>query len=222
MAVIAVAEAARELDRASPSEVLAWASRQLSPRLTFVTGFGAEGCVLVDLIARHQLPIDVCTLDTELLFPETYALWRQLEATYGITIRAVRAEQTLAHQEAVLGAALWSRDPDRCCELRKVEPLRRALAGFAGWITGIRRAQTPERATAQVVEDDPQFGLVKVNPLVAWTHEQVWAHITTHAVPHNELHARGYPTIGCQPCTSPVAGEAARARRWRGSVKRGG
>lgn len=217
---IDVAAAARELDRAAPAAILAWASGQLSPRLTFVTGFGAEGCVVIDLIAQHQLPIDVCTLDTELLFPETYALWRQLEARYGITIRAARAEHTIADQEAVLGPALWSRDPDRCCELRKVEPLRRALAGFDGWITGVRREQSPERATAHVVEHDRTFGVVKINPLVTWTRDEVWAHIRANDVPFNPLHERGYPTIGCQPCTSPAAGEAARAGRWRRELKK--
>src|SRR5207247_4023205 len=139
--------------------------------------FGAEGCVIIDLIAKHHLAIDLFTLDTGVLFPETYALWRRLEDTYGVTIRAVRPAQTIAEQAAVYGPALWERDPDRCCELRKVVPLRQALSGFDAWVTAIRREQTAERATAKVVEHDKKFGLVKVNPLVAWTHDDVWAHI---------------------------------------------
>ena len=183
-------------------------------KLTFATGFGAEGCVIIDLIGRHELAIDLFTLDTGVLFDETYELWRRLEARYGVTIRAVRAELD--------GDAdrLWERDPDRCCEIRKVKPLRAALVGFDAWITAIRRDQTPERASAQIVEDDRKFGLVKVNPLVAWTHDDVWAHLYAHDVPFNPLHLQGYPSIGCKPCTSAVVpGENLRAGRWRGSAK---
>src|SRR5215471_17264382 len=146
-------------------DVLTWAAGQFGPRLTFATGFGIEGCVVIDLIGRHRLPIDLFTLDTGLLFPETYALWRRLEARYGVTIRAVRPELDLPQQAALHGDRLWERDPDQCCAIRKVAPLRRALRGFDAWITAIRRDQTPDRAHAQAIENDPKFGLVKVNPL---------------------------------------------------------
>ena len=213
--------AARSLEGAPALDVLRWAADHFAPRLTFATGFGAEGCVVVDLVARHNLPIDLFTLDTGLLFPETYALWRRLEARYGITIRAVRPALTVETQEARHGAALWSRAPDRCCAMRKIGPLRAELAGFDAWITAIRREQTPERATALPVEHDRKFGLVKVNPLVGWTHDDVWAHLYAHDVPYNELHERGYPSIGCEPCTSPIVpGENLRAGRWRGAGKR--
>lgn len=202
------------------SELLRWASQRFGARLAFTTGFGAEGCVIIDLVARENLPIDTFTLDTGLLFPETYALWRRLETTYGITIRAVRTELSLDVQAAAHGPALWERDPDRCCDLRKVLPLRAALVGGGGWITAIRRDQTAERATAKLVEYDDKFGLTKINPLAAWTHDDVWAHIYANDVPFNPLHQQGYPSIGCVPCTSAVApGEDARAGRWRGSVK---
>ncbi len=204
----------------SALDLLRWAARRFGPKLTFATGFGAEGCVIIDLIARANLPVDIFTLDTGLLFPETYALWRQLETTYGITIRAVRSDLTLEAQAAAHGPSLWEREADRCCELRKVIPLRAALRGFDGWITAIRRDQTAERANAKLVEHDPRFGLVKVNPLAAWTHDDVWAHIYANDVPTNPLHAQGYPSIGCVPCTSVVAaGEDPRAGRWRGSQK---
>src|SRR3954469_24468977 len=176
---------AHRLEGASAADILAWASKSVGPKLTFATGFGAEGCVIIDLVAKHQLPIDLFTLDTGVLFPETYALWRALESKYGVTIRAVRPEQTIEQQAAAHGPALWERDPDRCCELRKVQPLRAALSGFDAWITAIRREQTPERAHARIVEPDRKFGLVKVNPLVAWSHDDVWGHLYAHDVPYN-------------------------------------
>lgn len=214
------AAAAPPAEGTSARDLLRWAARRFGPRLAFATGFGAEGCVIIDLIARERLPVDIFTLDTGLLFPETYALWRQLETTYGITIRAVRTELDLDAQAAAHGAELWARDPDRCCELRKVRPLRAALAGYEGWITAIRRDQTAERARAQLVEHDATFGLLKVNPLAAWTHDDVWAHIYANDVPTNPLHASGYPSIGCVPCTSAtLPGEDPRAGRWRGTHK---
>jgi phosphoadenosine phosphosulfate reductase len=213
--------AAREIEGRSPAEILRWASERFGNKLTFATGFGAEGCVIIDLIARHDLPIDLFTLDTGLLFPETYALWRQLESRYGVAIRAVRPNHSVERQADEHGPRLWERDPDRCCELRKVVPLRNALAGFDAWITAIRRDQTPERAHALVVEHDRKFGLIKVNPLVGWTHDDVWAHLYAHDVPYNPLHDRGYPSIGCHPCTAAVQpGEDARAGRWRGRSKK--
>lgn len=214
-----VAAAAAALEGASAADILRWASAHV-PRLTFATGFGAEGCVVIDLIARAGLPIDVFTLDTGVLFPETYALWAQLEARYGITIRAVRPAQTIEQQAATHGAALWERDADRCCDLRKVQPLRAELARWDGWVTAIRRDQTPDRATAKIVEVDAKFGLYKINPLVAWTHDDVWAHVYANDVPTNALHERGYPSIGCAPCTQPVQpGEDPRSGRWRGTAK---
>ena len=215
-----IGEAARRLAGATPLEVLRWAAGRFAPRLSFATGFGPEGCVLIDLIGRHALPVDLFTLDTGLLFVETRQLWRRLEARYGITIRAVRPELSLDAQSALHGDALWGREPDRCCELRKVRPLRAALAGQEAWIAAIRRDQTPARAAAQVVEADSTFGLVKVSPLLAWSSADVWTHLRQHHVPTSELHARGYPSVGCWPCTSPVAaGEDPRAGRWRGQGK---
>jgi len=217
---VEIADAAGALEGRSPADVLAWAAGRFAPRITFATAFGAEGCVLVDLIARHHLPIDVFTLDTGLLFPETYALWRRLEERYGLTIRAVRPELSVEGQATVHGAALWERMPDRCCEIRKVAPLRRALSGFDAWITSIRRDQTSDRSAARVVEWDVRFSLVKVNPLAGWRSENVQRYVRVHRVPVNPLHARGYPSIGCMPCTTAVAaGEAPRAGRWRGREK---
>ena len=218
---IDVATASRELEGRPAAEILRWASRELGNKLTFATGFGAEGCVIIDLIAREGLPVDLFTLDTGLLFPETYELWHKLEGRYGIMIRGVRPCHTVEQQADEHGPRLWERDPDRCCELRKVVPLRHALAGFDAWITAIRRDQTAERGHARVVEHDKKFGLLKINPLVAWTHDDVWGHVYARDVPYNPLHDRGYPSIGCHPCTAVVLpGEDARAGRWRGRSKK--
>lgn len=212
-------DAGSPVEGSSAAEILRWAAAHAG-RIAFATGFGAEGCVLIDIIGRERLAIDVFTLDTGLLFPETYDLWHQLEAKYGITIRGVTPMQTVTQQALTYGDELWKREPDRCCELRKVEPLREALREYDGWITAIRREQTPQRANAQIVEHDANHGKRKINPLVAWTHDEVWGHIYAHDVPVNALHAKGYPSIGCAPCTSPVIpGESLRAGRWRGSAK---
>ena len=210
-----IAVAAQTLEDSPPELILTWAASQLS-RVSFATGFGAEGCVLIDMVARHSLGIDLFTLDTGLLFPETYALWQQLEAKYGVTIRAVRPEATVAAQEATHGPRLWERDPDACCAMRKVSPLARALSGYDGWITAIRRDQTATRASAQPVEWDGRNGLVKINPLLRWTSTDVWQYVKAHDVPYNQLYDNGYGSIGCAPCTTPVAaGEDPRAGRWR-------
>jgi phosphoadenosine phosphosulfate reductase len=212
--------AAEHLEGASAIDILRWASARFG-KLTFATGFGAEGCVLLDLIVREKLPIDLFTLDTGVLFPETYALWKQLEARYGVTIRAVTPQVTIPAQALLHGPKLWERDPDRCCDIRKIQPLRNALSSFDAWVTALRREQTPERANARVVEQDRKFGLVKINPLAAWTHDEIWAHVYANDVPVSVLHDHGYPSIGCQPCTSPVAAnEDLRAGRWRGTPKR--
>jgi len=203
-----------------PVDALVWAAERFPRRVTFSTGFGAEGCLIVDLIARHRLEIDVFTLDTGLLFPETYALWRRLEERYGLTIRAVRPAQSVLEQGREHGDRLWARDPDRCCALRKLEPLRQALADKDAWVSAIRREQTKDRGSARVVEWDARFAFVKLNPLASYTHDDVWSYLREHDVPVSPLHDQGYASIGCHPCTSPVApGEDPRAGRWRGREK---
>ncbi|MET0554396.1 MAG: phosphoadenylyl-sulfate reductase [Vicinamibacteria bacterium] len=208
------------LETEDPGAVLAWAAARFGGRIGFAFGFGPEGCVLFDLIARRRLPVDVFTLDTGLLFDETRDLWRRLEQRYGLTIRPVRAAQDLAAQARAHGERLWEREPDRCCALRKVAPLAEALADQRAWVSAIRRQQTAARAEVPVLADDPAHGIPKLSPLASWTREQVWDYLLAHDVPVNALHARGYPSIGCTPCTSAVAaGEDERAGRWRGRVK---
>jgi phosphoadenylyl-sulfate reductase (thioredoxin) len=179
-----------------------------------------EGCVLIDLIARRKLPVDVFSLDTGLLFPETYELWRTLESRYGLTIRPVRPAHSVEEQARGEGPELWNRDPDRCCELRKTVPLRAVLASFDAWVSAIRRDQTIDRGGAPVVGWDSRFGIVKISPLVRWKKADVEAYVREHDVPISSLHGRGYPSVGCVPCTTPVApGEDPRAGRWRGREK---
>jgi len=208
------------LEGQAAGDVLAWAAGRFAPRIGLATGFGAEGCVLIHLIGSQQLPIDIFTLDTGLLFPETYELWRRLEARYGVRIRPARPGLSVEEQAEAHGPDLWTREPDRCCQLRKVQPLSAEVTGLDAWITAIRRDQTRDRAHAPVVGRDPQFGIAKINPLVRWTEADVWRFLREHDVPYNPLHDRGYPSIGCAPCTTPVGdGEDPRAGRWRGRGK---
>ena len=204
----------------SPIEILSWASNQYASKLTFATGFGPEGCVLIDLIGRQKLPIDIFTLDTGLLFEETHELWQRLEAKYKLRIRSVKPVQSVDAQAETYGDLLWNREPDRCCELRKVIPLRKELANVDAWITAIRRDQTEQRKNALTLEWDAKFTIAKINPLVKWTKKDVWSHILRNDVPYNPLHDRDYPSIGCIPCTSKVKpGENDRSGRWRGVAK---
>ena len=212
---------ASALEARSPQDILAFAAERFAPRLAFATGFGAEGCVLVDMAARAGLQVDLFTLDTGYLFPETYTLWNALERRYGVTIRGVRPWFDAPGAAPADGRAPWESDPEACCRARKVEPLAAELSRFDAWITAIRRDQTEERAGALPVEWDAKFGLVKVNPLVRWSADDVARYVKEHDVPVNPLHARGYPSIGCAPCTTPVgAGEDPRAGRWRGSARK--
>jgi phosphoadenosine phosphosulfate reductase len=220
MTVEEIKAAAAELETASAAEIIGWAADHFPARLTFATSLGLEDCVLTDLIAASGLKIQLFTLDTGLLFPESYALWKEIEDRYRISIQAVKPQFTVGEQAEREGDALWAREPDRCCDLRKIEPLRRTLAGYDAWITAIRRDQTPERANAPVVGWDGRFGLVKINPLVRWTSADVRAYVSEHRVPYNPLHDSNYPSIGCMPCTSPVMpGEDPRSGRWRGTEK---
>jgi phosphoadenylyl-sulfate reductase (thioredoxin) len=208
---------ARALEGRPPEEIIGAVAPRFPGRIALACSFGAEDCVLVDVVARHRLPVDVFTLDTGFLFPETQVLWSMLEARYGIRIVAAPADPPPLDRSK---APPWESDADACCHARKVVPLRDKLATLGAWVTGIRRDQTEDRANAMVVEWDARFGLVKVNPIAGWTADEVAAHVRRFEVPLNPLHERGYPSIGCAPCTSPVKpGEDPRAGRWRGREK---
>lgn len=203
-----------------PERVLAWAFENFGDSVAISSAFGAEGVALIDMASRVRKSFRIFTLDTEFLFPETYNLMDQLEQRYGINIERVYPLLSPEEQERVHGLALWQRDPDQCCNLRKVEPLRRKLGELRAWITSIRRDQTSTRANAGKVEWDEKFGLVKINPIADWSSKQVWQYIRQHDVPYNALHEQNYPSIGCTHCTRAVRpGEDPRAGRWSGSSK---
>ena len=209
-----------EFEGGSPEAVLRWAIEQFSPDIALATGFGAEGCVLVAMLAAISPGTRIFYLDTDLLFPETYALRDQLEVRYGVHFERRATSLSVEDQAAKYGERLWEREPDLCCRLRKVEPLREMLQGLNAWVTAIRRDQSPARADISLVERDEKFGLFKINPLAAWSARDVWRYIVKHDVPYNALHDQGYPSIGCTPCTTPVQiGEIPRAGRWRGTGK---
>lgn len=212
-------------ENAPPERIVSWMfERFAGQRMVLTTGFGMEGCALIDLLARHGRPIPVAWLDTGFLFPETHRLRDQLEARYP-QLRFERHSTAVSpeEQEARFGPELWRRDPDACCKLRKVDPMRGALAGVDLWITGLTRSQSGDRAQTRVVEWDWQYHVLKVSPLAGWDRRQVWEYVRTHDVPYNELHQRGYPTLGCTHCTVPVAGVQiggySRAGRWAGTQK---
>jgi phosphoadenosine phosphosulfate reductase len=207
-------------DRWSAEVALRWAFDRLGKEVALVSAFGPEGMVLIDMAAHIQRHFRLITIDTGFLFPETHEVMAEVEERYGATIERVHPALSPEEQERAYGAALWKRDPDLCCGMRKVEPLRRKLAQLRGWITSIRRDQTAARAGARKLEWDAKFGLVKINPLADWTSAEVWEYIRKNDVPYNALHDRGYPSIGCTHCTRAIQpGESERAGRWPGLAK---
>jgi len=203
-----------------PEQVLSWAFATYGEDVAIATGLGVEGMALLDIASRVNPDLKVFTGDTEFLFSETYDLMDRVEERYGIKIERLYSELTPEEQERLYGKALWARDPDGCCSLRKVEPLRRKLATLDAWVTGVRRDQTLERQSIRKVDWDYKFNLVKISPLADWTREMIWSYVVKHDVPYNPLHDQNYPSIGCTHCTRAVQpGEDPRAGRWSGFRK---
>ena len=215
-----VVSLANKYESASPQEILAKAVEQVS-NLALACSFGAEDVVLLDMVMKISPTTKVFYLDTDLLFSETYDLINRIQDTYAIEhLIRVSPEISVHEQAAAYGDTLWSRHPNQCCDIRKVQPLTKMLSTIDGWITGIRRDQAPTRANAQAFEEDLKFGLLKVNPLIRWTEQDVWQYIRDHHVPYNPLHDQGYPSIGCLHCTRMVQpGEDPRSGRWAGFQK---
>ncbi len=219
----ALAARAAELDARlaprSPAERLAEFRSEVAGVLVFTTSFGLEDQVVLELIHRQALDIEVVTLDTGRLFAETYEVWAATERRYGRRIRAIYPDREtiegLVARQGINGFYDSREAREACCRVRKVEPLGRALAGAAGWITGLRADQSAHRAGMRVVEADASRGLLKLNPLLDWSREDARTFAERQGVPVNVLHARGFLSIGCAPCTRAVRpGEPERAGRW--------
>ncbi len=204
-----------EAEHLDAAEVLELMVERFHPRLTVACSFQKESAVILDQLLRIAPDARVFTLDTHVLFPETYETWQRVEERYGIEVEVFQGP-SLGRQAALHGDRLWEREPDRCCDLRKVRPLERALAGVDAWISGVRRDQSPSRAGTAKLAWDERHERWKANPLADWTEKDVWRYIADHDVPYNPLHDRGYASIGCTHCTKPGAG---RDGRWTGSEK---
>ncbi len=216
-----LARASRRLENASAEEIVDWASYTYGYGLTLSVSLGgAEGMVLLDMLWRRGTNAHVYTLDTGFLFGETVKFREEVAERYGMEIEVVRPELTVAEQARRFGDALYNKNPDLCCYIRKVEPQRRTLAGYDAWISGIRRGQTEQRANTPIAAWEDDFGVAKIAPLARWTSEQVQDYVEKHDVPLNPLREKGYRSIGCEPCTRKVAeGEDSRAGRWSGQEK---
>ena len=204
-----------DLEHMGAEEVLAHMVERFHPRLTVACSFQKEGSVIMDMLLKIEPDARFFTLDTGVLFPETYAVWRRLEERYGVNVEVYQGP-SLARQAAVHGDELWKREPDKCCEVRKVRPLQEALAGVDAWISGLRRDQSSSRASTPKLAWDEKNERWKANPLADWSEKDVWRYLAEHDVPYNDLHDRGYASIGCTHCTKPGQG---REGRWSQTQK---
>jgi phosphoadenosine phosphosulfate reductase len=198
------------VEASSAEEIVALVTREFAGRVALACSFQKEETVLLDMLFAAEPGARVFAIDTHYLFPETYELWREVERRYDTKVEIYEGP-TLDRQAELHGDALWERKPDLCCAIRKVEPLGRALGGLHAWITGLRRDQSPTRADAPKVGWDESHELWKANPLADWGDERCWDYIRERGLPYNELHERGYASIGCTHCTKPGAG---REGRW--------
>jgi phosphoadenosine phosphosulfate reductase len=212
------ADAATELAGAPAQDVIRWASETFGERICITSSM--TDAVIIHLAAQIRPGIDVIFLDTGYHFAETIGTRDAVSAVYPVNVISVVPEQTVAEQDAEMGPRLYSRNPDLCCYLRKVVPLEQALDGYDAWITGVRREETDARSDTRVVQWDPRREMVKVNPIVDWTEDQVNTYIADNGVLVNPLVYDGYPSIGCATCTVRVEpGATARSGRWAGTGK---
>jgi phosphoadenosine phosphosulfate reductase len=208
-----------EVEVLPAEDVLRWAYDDFGDRVCLSCSWQKQSSVLVHMVSELGFDIDVIELDTHLFFKETYETRERLVARYGLSL--IQPEVlTVAEQHKAEGPNLWERDPDRCCHIRKVEPLLRALEPYEAWVSGIRREQSPSRAGARKVERSERYGVWKIQPLADWTEDDIWRYIAANDIPFNPLHEAGYRSIGCIPCTRPTRlDEEERAGRWAGSDK---
>ncbi len=213
-------EGVSPLQNASPQEIITWAIAKFHPKLGLASSFGAEDVVLIDMLAQIQPDACVFTLDTGRLPVETYDVMAAIAKKYPqLQIKTMfpdtESVQTMVQDHGINLFYDSVENRKLCCKIRKIEPLERAISGLDAWMTGLRRDQTSNRQEMQVVELDTARGIAKVNPLIDWSNDQVWAYIHAHNLPYNALHDRNYPSIGCAPCTRAIApDEDLRAGRW--------
>ncbi|MGA9312083.1 MAG: phosphoadenylyl-sulfate reductase [Pseudonocardiaceae bacterium] len=211
-------DACRELESAPAAEILRWAVQTFGAR--FAVASSMQDAVLVHLVSQVAASVDVLFLDTGYHFAETLGTRDAVAATYDVNVISLTPRQTVAEQDATEGPKLHDRDPDRCCRMRKVEPLDRALAHYDAWATGLRRVEAPSRRGTPVVSYDADRGKVKIAPIAAWSDADVEDYIAEHGIVVNPLLAAGYPSIGCVPCTRAVkVGQDPRTGRWAGLTK---
>jgi phosphoadenosine phosphosulfate reductase len=208
-----------DVEALNAEEVLGWASDEFGDRLCLSCSWQKQSSVLLHMASELGLDVDVVELDTHLFFKETYETRERLIRRYGLSL--IRPEiVTIAEQHRREGPNLWEREPDRCCHIRKVEPLLRTLEPYDAWVSGIRRDQSPSRTGIRKVERSERYAVWKVQPLADWSEEDVWRYIADNDIPYNPLHDSGYRSIGCIPCTRPTRpDEEERAGRWAGSDK---
>lgn len=207
-------------EEASPQDILRWATCTFGEKLTVVTSFQPTGIVTLHMLQAIAPQTQVFTLDTGLLFHETYDLIDRIEERLQLNLKRLKPEQSVAQQATRYGANLWERQPDFCCHLRKTQPLQSALVDFDAWITGLRRDQSPERADTPIISEDRRYGMIKIAPFATWTEDMIWTYIEAYDLPYNELHDFNYPSIGCMTCTSPVMdGDDPRGGRWANKKK---
>jgi len=207
--------------RKNPIDLLKWIERNLpSEKVIMGTGFGPPGVVLLDMLFKVTKDISVFYIETDFLFDQTYELRDKLQEKYGFEFLRFSTALTPEMQADKYGEKLWKKNPDKCCNLRKVLPLIDVLKNYDIWITGIRKKQTDVRSQSDLIEFESRFEVIKINPLIEWTHDEVWNYIQANNLPYNTLHDNSYPSIGCKQCTSPVcAGEDDRSGRWEGTNK---
>ena len=209
---------AAELEGAGADELLRWTDEHFGGN--YIVASNMQDAVLVDLAAKVRPGVDVLFLDTGYHFVETIGTRDAVEAVYDINVVNVTPENPVAKQDQLFGKDLFAREPNECCRMRKVEPLGKALQGYSAWVTGIRRVEAPTRANAPLISWDKAFNLVKINPIAAWTDEEMQAYIDGNDVLVNPLVFEGYPSIGCAPCTAkPEEGADPRSGRWAGLSK---
>ncbi len=213
--------ASEHLEGSDPREIIEWAVDTYGDKLALSASFGGgEGMALLDMISKITKNVTVLTIDTGFIFKETAEFREEVMRRYKLPVEVLRPALSVEEQVERYGEQMRTCTPDLCCQIRKIEPLQRALERYDAWMTGIRRVQTPQRAGTRIVAWEERYGATKIAPLASWTDERVWAYVEEHNVPVNPLLHEGYKSIGCEPQTRPVhEDEDPRAGRWAGTDK---